>query len=80
MLSSFRTVPGTPMCGAVAFYSVVRTLAPVVLPLGFFVGVRKAKSIVLKACHFEQFAGCGKEICAGLRELAEESQMNLTFH
>jgi hypothetical protein len=61
------------MCRAVAFYGVVRTLTPVVLPLGFFVGVRKGKSIVLKACHLEQLASCGKEICAGLRELAEES-------
>jgi hypothetical protein len=72
-MSIFRTVLGTPMRREVTFYSVVRTLTPVVLPLSFFVGVRKGKSVILKACHFEQFASCGKKICAGLRELAEKS-------
>lgn len=61
------------MCREVTFYSVVCTLTPVVPALGFFVGVKEGKSIVLKACYFEQFASCGKKICAGLRELADES-------
>ena len=36
------------MHGAVAFYGIVRTITPVVLPLGFFVGLRKGESIALK--------------------------------
>jgi hypothetical protein len=36
------------MAEAVAFHSVVRTITPVVLPLGLFVGLKKGESIALK--------------------------------
>lgn len=40
------------MHGAVAFYGIVRTLTPVALPLGLFVGLRKGKSTALEARDF----------------------------
>jgi hypothetical protein len=68
------------MHGAVAFYGIVRTLTPVVLPLGLFVGLRKGKSTALEARDFRYSIHCGEISSRGLCELVREFYVNFTFH